>query len=268
MWNPTSQKLMRRFIGKLMSLALGKRLLLPNCLSRGTEASDLINRIIELRQRGGRYLEVGVENALTFEAVKLRHRVGVDPFPRFSVSFLTPWVKFHKLTSNVFFEANREFFDIIYLDGLHTAEQTLVDLHNSLKKLSKGGVIMIDDTIPIDEFSALPDQNEAYRLRKMIGNSDDMSWHGDVYKVINVINQFKQKNLNIATITTLKNPKTIIWSDSETTYPNWEPDNFLDVLHARDFKSTFVEGIPESFMPMSQANFEKVFSKSYKSISE
>lgn len=70
---------MRSLIGKLIRFTTGKRLLLPNYLSKGTEASDLINSLVNLRQFRGRYLEVGVENGLTFESVRLRQRVGVDP---------------------------------------------------------------------------------------------------------------------------------------------------------------------------------------------
>jgi hypothetical protein len=252
---------LRKFIGSLIHLVLGERILLPNYLSKGTEASELINRMIQLRNFKGRYLEVGVENGLTFEAIQLRHKVGVDPHPRFRVTHLTPWVKFHKLTSDVFFDLNKQSFDIVYLDGLHTAEQTLRDLHSALKKLNRGGAIIIDDTVPNDQYSALPDQNETYRLRKLNNSSNDMSWHGDVFKVVNVLQTLKNNNLHVATIVSLQNPKTVVWSDIETPEPFWRPEEYLEALHQKNFKATFMEGIPSSFKPMQMQEFEEIFGK-------
>jgi hypothetical protein len=252
---------LRKFVGSLIQLVLGKRILLPNYLSKGTEASELINQIIQLRNFKGCYLEVGVENGLTFEAIHLRHKVGVDPYPRFRVTRLTPWVKFHKLTSDVFFDLNSQCFDIIYLDGLHTAEQTLRDLHNALKKLNPGGAVVIDDTVPNDEYSALTDQHETYRLRKLNNSSNDMSWHGDVFKVVNILQTLKHTNLHVATIVSLQNPKTVVWSDSENPATFWQPEEYLEALHQKDFKETFVEGIPSSFKPMQIQEFEEIFGK-------
>jgi hypothetical protein len=251
----------RKVTGTLFHLVLGKRILLPNYLSKGTEASELINRMIQLRNFKGCYLEIGVENGLTLEAIKLKRRVGVDPHPRFRVTYLTPWVKFYKLTSDTFFDLNNQCFDVVYLDGLHTAEQTLCDLHNALKKLNKGGVVVIDDTVPNDEYSALPDQNETYRLRKLNSLSNDMSWHGDVYKVINILQTLKHSNLHVSTITSLQNPKTVIWSDSETPATFWEPTDYFDALHQKDYAETFSIRIPSNFNPMRMQEFEEYFKK-------
>jgi hypothetical protein len=259
---------MRAYIGKLISFAVGQRVLLPKNLARGTEASDLINRIIDLRGFNGSYLEVGVENGLTLEAVNIRRRIAVDPYPRFRITWLTPRIESHKLTSNAFFGQNNKVFDIIYLDGLHTAEQTLMDLHNALKKLSNNGVIVIDDTIPNDEFSAIPNQDEAYRLRKKESNSDDTSWHGDVYKVVCIITSFMKDSLNVATVTSLKNPKTIIWKKADNIDINWELDKYSKKLNEQTYKETFANGVPPMFNPVSWNQFEEMFLERHKSISE
>lgn len=49
-------------------------------------------------------------------------------------------------------------------------------------------VWVLDDTMPNDVFSADPDQDRCYRLRRKLGN-DDWSWMGDVYKTVFFINQ-------------------------------------------------------------------------------
>lgn len=51
-------------------------------------------------------------------------------------------------------------FDIVFLDGLHTFEQTKADLFNALRHVPRG-VILIDDTVPEDETAALHDLDEA-----------------------------------------------------------------------------------------------------------
>ena len=37
------------------------------------------------------------------------------------------------MTSDEFFKSNNEFFDLIFLDGLHTYEQTIKDIDNSIQ---------------------------------------------------------------------------------------------------------------------------------------
>jgi predicted O-methyltransferase YrrM len=51
----------------------------------------------------------------------------------------------YKNTSDNFFENNQNFFDIIYIDGLHKYHQVKKDLNNALKFLKKDGIIICDD---------------------------------------------------------------------------------------------------------------------------
>ena len=147
------EKFIRSVIGGLIRCLFRRRILLPIRLSIGTDASNLLNKIIEMRRFTGRYLEIGVENGLTLEAVRMRRKFGVDPFPNYRSSLLTPSVKSFTMESDDFFKRNRDIFEVIYLDGLHTAEQTLRDFSNVIMTMKRGGVIVIDDTIPIDEYS-------------------------------------------------------------------------------------------------------------------
>jgi len=51
----------------------------------------------------------------------------------------------YKITSDVFFNNNKIFFDIIYIDGLHRYYQVKKDLNNALKCLKEDGIIICDD---------------------------------------------------------------------------------------------------------------------------
>ena len=50
------------------------------------------------------------------------------------------------MTSDKFFKDNEK-FDIIFIDGLHTFEQTIKDIDNSIKFLRDKGVILIHDCL-------------------------------------------------------------------------------------------------------------------------
>ena len=51
-------------------------------------------------------------------------------------------------SDNYFFNNKNNLFDLIFLDGLHTYEQTIKDIFNSLKTLKKNGVIIVHDCLP------------------------------------------------------------------------------------------------------------------------
>ena len=53
-----------------------------------------------------------------------------------------------RTTSDEFFKNNKEKFDLIFLDGLHTYHQTIKDINNSLRNLNSNGIIIIHDCLP------------------------------------------------------------------------------------------------------------------------
>jgi hypothetical protein len=77
------------------------------------------------------YLEIGVSKGVTFHRIQARRKVAVDPRFRFDVAAArkeNPSASYHEVPSDVYFGTivdPGERFDVIYLDGLHTAEQTL-----------------------------------------------------------------------------------------------------------------------------------------------
>ena len=54
-------------------------------------------------------------------------------------------LKKFKMTSNEFFKINSDKFDLIYVDGDHSAKQVFKDINNSWNILNKGGCLILDD---------------------------------------------------------------------------------------------------------------------------
>ncbi|MBD3422623.1 MAG: class I SAM-dependent methyltransferase [Chitinivibrionales bacterium] len=124
--------------------------------------SELVNFIIGSNEYET-YLEIGCSKDKTFGSVLAKKKVGVDPQSGGTV----------RATSDEFFKKNREFFDIIFLDGLHHSVQLEKDVDNALKCLSANGTIVIHDANPLTE--------EAQQVpRKSKGGI----WNGDVWKTI------------------------------------------------------------------------------------
>jgi predicted O-methyltransferase YrrM len=176
----------------------------------GSHTLRRINRIAQ--HMGARsYLEIGVARGKTFNNLEFDRKVAVDPKFNFDVAeFQKEGVEFHALPSDRYFtECNgSEKFDIIFLDGLHRFQQTFRDFCNSLACAHDRTVILIDDIYPIDVYSALPLQRDAYEFRRRAG-TESPAWHGDVFKVVFAIHDF----FPMFSYVTLKggNPQTLLW---------------------------------------------------------
>ena len=142
------------------------------------------------------YLEIGVHDGKTFHAVKAARKVAVDPVFVFDVEAakVAPEnraCEYHQITSDAYFSDQLEEgdkFDLIFLDGLHTFDQTLKDLLNAIECLKFEGVIVIDDIMPSSYGASLPDLERMKALRQIIGG--DGAWMGDVYRLVFFISQY------------------------------------------------------------------------------
>jgi len=121
---------------------------------------EIINQIIKLKNFND-YLEIGCDQNELFSEVIIKNKVGVDPNSGGT----------HRMTSDKFFLSNKEKFDLIFIDGLHTYSQTLKDINNSLLALKEKGFILLHDCFPMSYF----DQAVPRAQRK---------WNGDVWKAI------------------------------------------------------------------------------------
>jgi len=105
--------------------------------------SDIINKLIA-KYKYESYLEIGVANPQsTFEKIIALKKTGVDP--------RTDYHSTYQMTSDSFFEQNKEDFDIIFIDGLHHKDQVFRDIENSLHVLNDGGTIVCHDMSPPNE---------------------------------------------------------------------------------------------------------------------
>jgi len=157
--------------------------------TRNLHSPTRLNMLLSVLQRGGSYLEVGIEKGWTIQAVRSQHRVGVDPQPRFSLESLPGSVEVFHGTSDDFFSSNSADFSLIFLDGLHEALQTYKDFCHATRILVPSGVILIDDVFPSDEYSAHPVEAVSNELKRGAGIAH-RAWYGDVWKVVLIINQF------------------------------------------------------------------------------
>jgi hypothetical protein len=163
------------------------------------------------------YLEIGVETGSTFLHVDCRKKTGVDP------AFLFDWeshngingVDLLQTTSDSFFQGLEPStsYDLVFIDGLHTFEQTYRDIIHAMRHAHRGTIFLIDDTVPCDVFSTCRDQQECLSLRSTYHGTGDIRWHGDTYKILPLLSVFNS-DYEVATIIDNGNPQTLLWRAS------------------------------------------------------
>jgi len=109
------------------------------------------------------YLEIGVGSGINFKTINCNNKTSVDPYPYVPVDY--------SLTSDAFFNQNIETFDVIFIDGLHWAEQVYRDIKISLLILNPGGYIICHDMNPHTEVMQLYPQK-----------IPESEWTGDCWK--------------------------------------------------------------------------------------
>jgi SAM-dependent methyltransferase len=120
----------------------------------------LVNLLISLKGSDCNYLEIGCDKNELFNSVFCQNKIGVDPGRGGTI----------RKTSDDFFLANKEQFDVIFVDGLHVHAQVRQDIINALKCLKKGGWICFHDCLPANWL----EQN----IPQLQGD-----WTGDVWKL-------------------------------------------------------------------------------------
>lgn len=134
-----------------------------------------------------KYIEIGVRNGETFFAVNAQKKWGVDPNHFFAkrallkaLSYKRNWgFKIFRMESDEFFLnevkkiTRKHPFDVVFIDGLHTYEQSLRDALNSLAHLNPKGTIIFHDCNPPSAKAAQPWLP-----------TEKINWNGDVWKTI------------------------------------------------------------------------------------
>lgn len=146
------------------------------------------------------YLEIGVCEGHAFFRVKCKRKIAVDPkFRLKNRQKIKRWIRnlgnqYHEMTSDEFFQNHKDQLvsappKVVFIDGLHTFEQTLQDCYNSLNYLAEGGVIILHDCSPPTEASStigMSGSDAEYKWLSSGGDSSawDGSWCGDTWKTI------------------------------------------------------------------------------------
>ena len=125
------------------------------------------------------YLEIGVQNpANNFDKIRAKYKTGIDP--ELQKSKGGGWVILPQ-TSDAYFSnpqyVNKPLYNLIFIDGLHHADQVKRDFENSLRCLSDNGFILIHDVLPENEEGTAVPRNTKV-------------WWGDVYKWAMNIRQY------------------------------------------------------------------------------
>lgn len=146
--------------------------------------TDIINFLIQ-KFNFKNYLEIGVQYPQSnFDKIEIESKTGVEPYP---ITELHDTII--KATSDEFFAElkDNEKWDIIFIDGLHTREQCLADILNSLKHLSPNGTILVHDCLPTAEYQTTHEDN-------------GREWTGDVWK--SIVDIKAKDGLDVSTIDT------------------------------------------------------------------
>lgn len=186
-------------------------------------SADRINKIAKTFE-ATKYLEIGVNKGDTFLNVNMQCKTAVDPHFLFDyMSHTNDDVVFFEMTSDDYFSKLPELlndspyknaespfcFDIIFIDGLHTFEQSYRDFVNSLPFSHKDTIWIFDDTVPCDPYSAYPHHEKSLKYRKDAG-LHGRPWHGDVFKTVFAIHDFHPE-FSYCTQFDTGNPQTIVW---------------------------------------------------------
>jgi len=132
--------------------------------------TELIQAVID--QIGAKsYLEIGTQYGYNFMDIRCEKKVGVDPGV-YDFEYVN-------LTSDDYFSECQEIFDVIFIDGLHHADQVMKDFENALCHISPKGVIILHDC------------NSTNKAMQEIPETHLPGWTGNVWRAFINIRRYK-----------------------------------------------------------------------------
>ena len=150
--------------------------------TRDTASGGIQDRIDLLRALAARdsrrsYLEIGCNRNKVFKQIPIEDKLGVDPNRGGT----------HRMTSDEFFAGNERKFDLVFIDGLHRADQVMRDIDNTLKVLTEKGVVVLHDCNPAtEEAQIVPPARRG------------VPWNGDVWKAVVVLRSRPEIDIAVA----------------------------------------------------------------------
>lgn len=127
-------------------------------LLKKTSRTEIINYLLSQVNGETSYLEIGVRNPdENYNHIIANKKYSVDPGVEYKENPVD-----YKMTSDDFFELLGNYkilspeirFDLIFIDGLHLAEQVNRDIINSMKYIKDDGFIVLHDCNPPTEWHA------------------------------------------------------------------------------------------------------------------
>jgi hypothetical protein len=148
---------------------------------------DIINYFTK-KFKNCNYLEIGSKDRECFYRIDAKNKYDIEPYPKnCTPTYIMKSDDFFKLKE---YEINgtvlkRIIYDVVFIDGLHFAEQVLKDVFNVNKLLSKNGYIILHDCFP---------EKEEFQRREF----NYFSWTGDVWKAQNwLVRNFPKQVLTV-----------------------------------------------------------------------
>ncbi len=141
--------------------------------------TDVINLLLSFTNCNN-YLEIGIRNPEdNFDLIQCKNKYSVDPGfendKNPAIYKYTSDIFFEKLTKNELDINSSIKFDVIFIDGLHLADQAYRDILNALHYISDNGFIVMHDCNPPDEYYAREDYSYS------LGPSGSF-WNGTTWK--------------------------------------------------------------------------------------
>lgn len=132
--------------------------------------SELINYLIEKFSLKS-YLEIGTFNrAHNFNLINVKEKICVDPDPVAAADLVCTSDDFFAAAISARHSGDDKRFGLIFIDGLHHADQVKKDFENALECLAPNGFIVLHDCNPPTEATTC------------VPRGAQREWCGDVYK--------------------------------------------------------------------------------------
>lgn len=149
------------------------------------------------------YLEIGVEHGKSLQfAQSFTKAIGIDPAFQLIYS-QEAWVKLFRMPSDDFFiqydlkeVLGEKSVNLVFLDGLHTFDQTLKDFINIEHYSNSKTIVAIHDTFPVVPITASRERKTGF-------------WLGDTWKVVLILKKLRP-DLKIATLPTFPSGLTLV----------------------------------------------------------
>ena len=141
------------------------------------------------------YLEIGVSRGQAFQRIRADVKFAVDPAFRIPerarevADAKGRVVQYFETTSDAFFENEKALLaqhpvDVALIDGLHTYEQVVRDVENTVRYLKDDGVIFLHDCNPPFELAGRRADSWDEFMAQQSGPLKIGIWNGDVWKAI------------------------------------------------------------------------------------